>query len=719
MPSPFLSLGTALGGFTNGYQQAQQNALKQQLGQIQIANAIQTLRHQQQQQQLQQQAGPVAWNALQQLGGGQGGQNPYAGLAGIDGGGTQAVTPPTPQINFVQPPMQQASVPSYSDSSQDNTTPPPPSGNLSPTQSAVATLVSQNQPVPADESPTSPGTGYTYDRNTYQWMPPAQSQGGSASGNLAQGGALSLGNVLDTISRDESGNRNILQTAYSGGPGAINPSTGTHTAPSSASGLYQITDQTWRGWAPKVGVDLRQYPTAMSAPPAIQRKVAAYGLQSEGLKPWAPYNPKLARDLGAGGGQTNPVVHIQQAGGKTAADAASMLPQQLFGQISLQTAVKAIDKANPDASPLVKFTALQELLKIMNPEDRMQTQMMLLQNRQEFQTALEMQREQFRDQEQNQRLEASQQNQGWTIGQVKDAQGNPVPVRINSRTGEVQPVQLPQGTTSLTHIGGANSSGGLPPGWDQSKIDFWANVVKNGGQLPPGIARTSGGSAIVQAIMNRIPGASGDAGSFIENHATVKADTSSLNNLTKTTDAAESFEKTANKNFDNALSLAKDAIPTDSGPWLNKWVETGQTQFGDENVPPYTAALLTAANEYAKIMSGSTGSQGSTVDSRREAAELFSPYLNNGQIARVVAIAKQDMANRNASLYGRIDEVKQRLKTAGSNKPTAEQGAPPASAAPTGGIPVPAGHENDPDGKRYQGSDGKIYVKQGNMAVPQ
>lgn len=657
-----LSLGTALGGLSNGYQQAQQNALKQQLAQIQMASALQKL----QQQQQMQQAGPVAWQALQQLGGGQGGQNPYAGLAGIGGGGTggtQATTPPTPQIN-IQPPMQQVSMPSYSDGSGDNTPPSP------------------GVPV---------GTTYPPPPNN---VPPSSSDSGGATGNLVPGGGMSLGNVLDTISRDESGGRNIKQTAYSGQ--GINPSTGTHTAPSSASGLYQITDTTWRNWAPKVGVDLAQYPTAMSAPPAIQRKVAAYGLQSEGLGPWAPYNPKLRADLGVGGAQANPAIHIQQASGKTAADAASMLPQQMFGQFSLPTIAKAIEKANPDASPLIKFAALQELVKIMNPEDRMQTQMMLLQNRQEFQIALEMQREQFRDQEQNQRQDFASQQQGWTLGQVKDAQGNLQTVRINQRTGEVQPVQLLQGTSGFTHVGGANTSGGLPPGWDNSKLDFWANVVKNGGQLPPGIARTAGGSAIVQAIMNRIPGASGDAGNFIANHATVKADTSSLNNLTKMTDAAESFEKTATKNFDLALSQAKDAVPTDSGPWLNKWVETGETQFGDENVPPYTAALLTAANEYAKIMSGSTGSQGSTVDSRREAAELFSPYLNAGQIAHVVAIAKQDMANRKASLYGQVDEVKQRLKTAGSNKPTAEQGEA-APAAPKVGT-VQGGY-------RFKGGD--------------
>lgn len=106
--------------------------------------------------------------------------------------------------------------------------------------------------------------------------------------------------VLNTIAHYESGNRNILQTAYNGQ--GINPSTGTHTLPSTASGPWQITDTTWRTWAPNVGVDINKYPTAMSAPVDIQRQVAAYGLDTEGLAPWAPYNSRLAAALGVNGG---------------------------------------------------------------------------------------------------------------------------------------------------------------------------------------------------------------------------------------------------------------------------------------------------------------------------------------------------------------------------------------------------------------------------------
>ena len=60
--------------------------------------------------------------------------------------------------------------------------------------------------------------------------------------------------------------------------------------------------------------------------------------------------------------------------------------------------------------------------------------------------------------------------------------------------------------------------------------------------------------------------------------ADLKADTTSLTNLQKMTDSATSFEETASKNFDLALSLAPKGVPTDLGPWINSWVQSGETE---------------------------------------------------------------------------------------------------------------------------------------------
>lgn len=77
---------------------------------------------------------------------------------------------------------------------------------------------------------------------------------------------------LDIIEQRESGGKNVPNYKY--GPGFT------------ASGHYQMINPTWRRWAKAAGVDISQYPTAMSAPKEVQRAVAAHGFQTEGFKPW-------------------------------------------------------------------------------------------------------------------------------------------------------------------------------------------------------------------------------------------------------------------------------------------------------------------------------------------------------------------------------------------------------------------------------------------------
>lgn len=77
---------------------------------------------------------------------------------------------------------------------------------------------------------------------------------------------------LDIIEQKESGGKNVPNYKY--GPGF------------SASGYYQMIDGTWRRWAKGAGIDISEYPTAMSAPKEVQRAVAEYGFQKEGFAPW-------------------------------------------------------------------------------------------------------------------------------------------------------------------------------------------------------------------------------------------------------------------------------------------------------------------------------------------------------------------------------------------------------------------------------------------------
>lgn len=260
-------------------------------------------------------------------------------------------------------------------------------------------------------------------------------------------------------------------------------------------------------------------------------------------------------------------------------------------------------------------------------------------------------------------------------------------VQVNQGTSEVRPVKLPQGA-ELTKVGSQGQGKPASP----TEVKFWTKVIQGGGSLPSYLGRGKQGQTLLQEIMKSVGEGGQSPGDFIAAHSGVKADTTSLTNMTKMSDAAISFEKLAEKNFDVALKLAPDAVPTELGPFFNRWVEQGETALGDPNVPPYVAAVITGANEYAKVMSGSTGTAASTVDSRREARELFSPYLSLPQISQVIAVAKADMKNRENTLNERVGDIKQRLGSTAPN-PIAPPATPRATGQESQSAPAAAGDQ--------------------------
>jgi hypothetical protein len=70
---------------------------------------------------------------------------------------------------------------------------------------------------------------------------------------------------MDLVATLESGNKNIPQAIKDKNSAAGTP----------AGGFFQIIDPTWQTYAKAAGVDLNQYPTAMSAPRNIQAQVAS------------------------------------------------------------------------------------------------------------------------------------------------------------------------------------------------------------------------------------------------------------------------------------------------------------------------------------------------------------------------------------------------------------------------------------------------------------
>jgi hypothetical protein len=90
--------------------------------------------------------------------------------------------------------------------------------------------------------------------------------GGRGGGAEAGGATASAGTFMDALAQIESTNRNIHSSVDPDPPGFPG---------GNSQGYFQINTPTWRDFAPRAGVDLSQYPNAMSAPRDIQALVAA------------------------------------------------------------------------------------------------------------------------------------------------------------------------------------------------------------------------------------------------------------------------------------------------------------------------------------------------------------------------------------------------------------------------------------------------------------
>jgi len=102
--------------------------------------------------------------------------------------------------------------------------------------------------------------------------------GGGGSDPIA---GLPVEQALDAIRQRESGGRNV-NTEIAGADGK---------PASTASGYYQIIDNTWKDGAKLAGVDVAKYPRAIDAPEDVQRSVARAIYQRDGATPWAASAP--------------------------------------------------------------------------------------------------------------------------------------------------------------------------------------------------------------------------------------------------------------------------------------------------------------------------------------------------------------------------------------------------------------------------------------------
>lgn len=404
MAGGLASIGTGLTGFMEGFQKARQEAALNALRQLTI-----------QQSQQQDQANSAAWAGLPALLG-QGGGLPSSPMPG------QASTPNAPTFpgggDFDTPPPSYAPSPAAGVGTGLSL----PTGRgggfaagikaltdlgLSPEYAGAATSYMDMNESPQGAQSLNPSSG-AYGRA--QWLGPRKaaltSQYGPQPNDDQQAQFMK-----SELQGSERGTMDKLLAAQAAGK-----------PPEEA---YRIWGQSYERPAPKeLQLAFSRIGSLTSASQGLMRQVHVAA---------GPEGTQEATQTANAAGQ-----QLAQLGGQ--------------GRQSLANAAAAIEAANPNASPAVKFMALSQISKLLAPSDRTELSLLLLQQKQDFakemqEGRLAQQKEMFdlrqKQQEEMSKLRADQKNpdlvemEGGGVGALKpDLTVTPIP-GITGKVGAV------------------------------------------------------------------------------------------------------------------------------------------------------------------------------------------------------------------------------------------------------------------------------------------
>ena len=225
----------------------------------------------------------------------------------------------------------------------------------------------------------------------------------------------------------------------------------------------------------------------------------------------------------------------------------------------------------------------------------------------------------------------------------------------------------------------------------QAEIDMLATRFNLTGTLPPlGNSRTTGfaRNAILQRAAE-LSGGAGGVGGQLANAAIVKGAQASVQSLAKQAASIDPFINTTQQEGMNALKLLHSGGPQFI-PSFNKYIQSGRKAGGSAEVVKFETFLLTLRNEYAKIMTGSTGSVAQT--SVGHMAEIDAMLNGNMAPGQIEAIIPQMIYSANLRKQGIQDEMKAQeeyLRGLSVGQPVPQTPKQESGALGTQGYPMP------------------------------
>jgi len=221
------------------------------------------------------------------------------------------------------------------------------------------------------------------------------------------------------------------------------------------------------------------------------------------------------------------------------------------------------------------------------------------------------------------------QKEAW----ISDDSGNWTPIPPNSIPKEVMKMGASQRNSNVSLL-------------DENGIDYVAqDYRRNGSSVLSRFSATDKAKVINKASeLAKADGNTSEAESL--QRFSIHANQIALNQLTKQEQLVVAYEKTADKQLNLLVELGRK-VPKTDWPIINSALMKGEKNIaGSPEANNFLSSAIATQGEFAKILSGSTSAAGATDASRREAAEMISPYLSEEGLESLVPNLKREMEFR-------------------------------------------------------------------------
>lgn len=189
-----------------------------------------------------------------------------------------------------------------------------------------------------------------------------------------------------------------------------------------------------------------------------------------------------------------------------------------------------------------------------------------------------------------------------------------------------------QNATALSGVGMDTPDG-------QKQLDYWADVIRKGGTLPPGLARGKEGSAFVREVTKRAALGGTSAEDLMANQAEFVGAKAGQRTL-GTKQANIEMAATEAYNMMPIAIAASNKVDRTQYPMLNKVLMAAEKGTGDTNVVQLSVAVNSLVNSYSRAISPS-GTP--TVSDKEHAREILEKAYSKGQFAAAVDLMKQEI----------------------------------------------------------------------------